>query len=220
MNKEQVYLSRRAFYREILTAIHRPPSEVDMVMGQDGFYAPPSSRDGRVLDAEFGNLVIDVEIKDATGALHAFTYSIYQFGAVLKIGILFYGSLLGVTASEASADNEFGKHFWQDVVRFTNAERRGESILVEWEFSEPHLYESWVHQEKYTLGMRHLHFRLLRAVCEYLERRGMRAISQEAMACDEPLLDNSHEHQNGVRELVQRNPRIANAIRAKTMRTR
>jgi len=41
---------------------------------------------------------------------------------------------------------------------------RGDKMFYEWEFNVPNFYDSYLTQERYILGIRHMHFRVMRIV--------------------------------------------------------
>ena len=156
--KSLIVALRRDFFDEIVKALFIPPGVIDRAMCQHENYVRP---DGVVLnDPDMGTLLIKI------CNLHPFDsddagvfYSIYQIGRVLKVGILIHDSVMN-HSFKADAGG-----IWSAKPAVLTA--RGQNILLEWEFDEPDLYESWIPQEGYVLGVRHMHFRLMAILMHY-----------------------------------------------------
>lgn len=204
--KQFIAHQREIFFDEILAAIRLPPGEVDRIMGQDMYYAPPQE-DGIILDAGWGNLVFTIAVKDDLNEVHKFMYSIYQIGIVIKIGILWSGYLKDVPQSE---EDEIHEGFWQNVVKFVRSSRRGESVLTEWEFSEPELYLSWSRQETYVLGMRHLHFKVLKIVSNFIKKQ----LNRNTILAVSELVEGGQNH-SLEKNVLKLSPKLLAAVNAK-----
>ena len=86
-------------------------------------------------------------------------YSFWQIGDILKIGVALYDNELQ-GCFVADSHNEV-LHIWGSK----NEPRLDIShscVFYDWEFEVPDLYDSYRSQEKYILGARHMHFRVMR----------------------------------------------------------
>lgn len=153
--KNLIHCRRRDFFNEILAMLNKDPTRIDEIMGQAKYYTQPST-DGMILDPEMGNFMLNVSVGHA-----GFSYSLYQIGSTLKIGVLFFGATLTSPVDDPDGEIETLWPGFRPIIS-----RRGDSVMYEWEFDEPDLYSNWARQEKYILGMRHAHFRILRIISE------------------------------------------------------
>lgn len=129
-------------------------------MGQDNYYAAADVSTAVISPAE-GLLVFHVYATfHEIDCRH--TYSLFQFGDVLKVGLLLGNGL--EQAPLVDWHNEIGK-LWSGEP-FAQYDRDG-TTLYEWTFRVPNLYRSWIDQESFVLGMRHCHQRVLRILNDY-----------------------------------------------------
>jgi hypothetical protein len=142
--------NRTMFFNEIEAKLSIPPGEIDAVMCQNQHYITPKK--ARISNPSMGNLLIDIDT--GQGVL---MYSIYQIGKILRIGVLMSESLF-----QYGLKHEYSGMWGSEVT----ISPRGKLTMVEWAFDEPDLLGSWSTQEKYVLGIRHMHFRLLTALKE------------------------------------------------------
>lgn len=165
MDKAELCLKRKEFFQHILDSVNRSPSETDVFLSQDKYYIVPH-KDETFFDAETGDLVISIKgsFFDISFSLW---YSMWQFGDVLKVGIAIYeDDFQGIFI-----DDEYNEkmHLWGK-----NSEPRidpsHDGIFFEWEFNVPDLYRGYEHQEKYIIGMRHMHFRAMRIMYDACQK--------------------------------------------------
>lgn len=147
--KDFVIKRRKMFFNEIIEKLSIPPGGIDDVMNQDQLYIKPSVV---INDSEMGNLLIDVEFADMK-----MLYSIYQIGRSLRVGVLISDEVFQINL-KYSFDS-----IWREGFAILT---RGSNTLMEWTFSEPDLLSSWITQEEYVLGIRHMHFRILTSLKE------------------------------------------------------
>lgn len=159
-SRRYVHFQRYAFFRRILRAVTEPPRRIDCIMGQSDFFCPADAG-AAVIDVGMGSLVFPVH-PTFNGTPYAFEYSIWQIGSMLKIGLLLSNGL--EQAPLLDWHREVGD-IWADRAP-AKLDRAGVTVY-EWTFEVPDLYSAWLAQERYVLGMRHCHFRILRIVRDF-----------------------------------------------------
>lgn len=125
-------------------------------MGQADTFVMPT-RDGMIFD--WGESLVIHTFPEFHGRKQHMWYSIYQMGEQLRIGILLDGE--AAKAPVIEGQNEIEK-LWPDVLA-TCRDRAG-VVMYEWEWQIPNFYKSWVHRERFAVGMRHVHFRMCRII--------------------------------------------------------
>lgn len=159
--QQRAVMARRAgFFRRILDSVSEAPSDIDQVMGQAKYFVRPLDSP-RVFDARRGTLVFHVRPRFCDREFEFF-YSIWQLGRMLKIGVILQGDL--EQAPLIDWHHEMSD-LWAEA-RLDRQSRTG-ATLYEWTFDVPDLYGCWLNQERYILGMRHCHFRMLRIVHDF-----------------------------------------------------
>lgn len=153
--KEQLRSLRDAFFSDIIEAVDLRPTDVDRLAGHDKYWAP-SSATNLIKDPALGALNICVETVFHQKKVE-YNYAINQVGTVLRIGLL----LDGEAQIAPLVEGTFEIHKLWPGTEPLRLSREGQ-VLYEWTFEVPELYESWLMQERFILGMRHFHFRVLR----------------------------------------------------------
>lgn len=173
MTKEQVAEQcrqtrevREAFFEAIVDAINTPAGDIDRELNQSEYYVAPLMEQV-ISRADMGTLFIPFEIADKRNPeeIHRMAYSLFQSGDNLKLGVVFYDKSLYGAPHEDSEDEM--KLLWDSEPL---AVVRGDGLMYEWSMQVPDLYEKWVRQERIILGMRHMHFRVMRIVSSQLEK--------------------------------------------------
>ena len=157
MDKKELVEKRNVFFHKIVDMLKREPDEIDVLMKQDSYYVSPSKT---IINPEKGELIIMIPFQ-FQGKLFNVWYSLWQYAFELKIGIFVEDSKLE-TAFQTDTHREI-KYLWgaDTPPRFDNSRK---TVMYEWEFRVPRLFDSYVYQEKYILGVRHMHFRLMRVL--------------------------------------------------------
>jgi len=167
MEKVDLITKREKFFNQIVDMFERQPDETDRLMKQEKFYIAPNRK---IINAEKGELILGFPVKFANKEFYVW-YSFWQYSFEFKIGVFIEDPKLE-NAFLTDTHREF-KYLWGADLppRFDNS--RG-SVMYEWEFKVPRLFESYIYQEKYILGSRHMHFRLMRVLhdeCIQLEKK-------------------------------------------------
>ena len=164
MDKSTVILKRTEFFNEMMYRLNEPPSSIDVVLQQDKYYIKPN-KDETFINPEYGDIAIAIKGKFYEQKFKLY-YTIWQFGEILKIGVAIYDEdLQGAFTSDNH--NEVFYIWGQDTPRIDVAHG---CVFYDWEFQVPHLYESYRHQERFILGLRHMHFRVMRIIHDECQR--------------------------------------------------
>lgn len=158
--RNKVRKGRARFFNMILDSVSHPPRLIDDIMAQTAFFFPCSS-EGMINDPEQGNLVFHIKPTFHENS-YDYAYSIYQIGDLLKIGLLLGNGL--DQAPLLDWNREISDLWWGLQPEKLD---RSDITLYEWTFLVPELYNSWVLQERFILGIRHIHFRVLRIIHDY-----------------------------------------------------
>ena len=156
-SREVLVAKRKVFFDMILENINRPPIKIDKVLGQDVYYHQPDA-EKTFYEEITGDMAICTRAK-FFGKEFEIYYSLWQMGEYMKVGIALadpevQGALINDTHNEA--------HFiWGKEIEPRIDVAHG-AVLYEWEFHEPNLYDDFKKMERYILGVRHMHFRVLR----------------------------------------------------------
>lgn len=165
MDKITLLKKREEFFKSILDVLQLPIAKIDILLNQDKYYVPIEKKK-TFYELELGDMAICIKGSFYNKKFEIY-YSVWQLGDKLKIAIAIKDdSLQGAFASDAH--NEVF-YIWGD-----NHEPRVDlahgCIFYDWEFTEPSLYDNYKNQEKYILGIRHMHFRVMRMICDECER--------------------------------------------------
>lgn len=165
MNKITLVEQRKQFFEEILAQIKKQPARIDEILQQTMYYVPPND-EKTFFDPEAGDFAICIEGKFFDKEFTIY-YSLWQLGDMLRIGVKIEDEeLQGCFASDTH--NEVF-YIWgkKNDPRVDVAHG---SVFYDWEFEVPTLYDSYRNQERFVLGTRHMHFRVMRIIHDECER--------------------------------------------------
>lgn len=165
MEKEELFAKRKRFFEDIIENLFIPPSEIDFALEQDKYYVEPD-RSSLIMNERTGHLAIKVP-GNFFDIDFFVLYSIWQVGSRLKIGVNLKESII----LPAFAEDEHGevfRIFGEENPPTVDALHGG--IFYDWEFPARELYSSYMNQENIISGVRHLHFRTMRIIYDYLEK--------------------------------------------------
>lgn len=171
MNKKELLEKRTEFFEEILSNIRKPPSKIDKILKQDKYFIPIDERN-TFYDVSSGDLVINVTGK-AFDSTFDFAYTIWQYGNSLKLGLAIYSEFLHV-AIPSDNYNEVFSIWGHNNEPYNNYIY--DYLYYNWDFNAEKLYDDYKEQEKFILGIRHMHFRVLRLLineCEKIKNNKM-----------------------------------------------
>lgn len=165
MDKETLRIKRMDFFKEILDTMRLPPSKIDMILQQDKFYNPVDE-ENTFCDPKGGDLSIYIKGKFHEKEFNVY-YSFWQLGDMLRIGVAVHDEeLQGAFASDTH--NEVF-YIW-GVKNEPRVDVAHSCVFYDWEFEVKDLYDSYKNQEKYILGARHMHFRVMRILHDECQR--------------------------------------------------
>lgn len=165
MEKEILMKKRTEFFSEILKQLHKAPARIDKVLQQDQYYVAPD-QENTFYDCENGDIAICI-----SGTFHKkefnVYYSIWQIGDILRIGVVIYDEELHGAFGSDTHNEVF--HLWGPKHEPRIDVSHG-CVFYDWEFEVPGLYDSYLNQEKFILGLRHMHFRVMRIIHDECQR--------------------------------------------------
>lgn len=159
IDKEQIHKIRESFFDSIIAIISEEPTKMDIFLDQQQYYVKPLEEE-IYKNIAYGDLVVPVGGVFSNQSFKVW-YSMWHIGERIKVGIM----LKDVNLQEALISDhhkEINKVWGEDVQ--PSIDTTHGAILYEWEFSCPAFYDSYMYQEKFILGMRHMHFRVMKIV--------------------------------------------------------
>lgn len=164
MTKEEIYIHRINFFNDIIHILKRDLGELDKIFKQEKYMVQLKDEDF-FTDPVYGELMCKIK-HQFFGENFELLYSIWQVGDILKIGFLVSDEKL----YNAFASNQItNMDIWNGEGNLTINERQG--IFYDWSFKTKDLYGSYLNQEKYIMGVRHMHISLLKIIYNYLEQK-------------------------------------------------
>jgi len=165
MDKQTLMAKRQEFFKSILKCLSDGPSKIDKILNQDKYYIKPDLENS-FINSEYGDMIIQINGEFYEKKFNVF-YSFWQPGDILKIGIAINDDeLQGAFISDTY--NEI-YYIWglknEPVVDASHG-----CALYDWEFEVPNLYDDYKNQERFILGVRHMHFRVMRIMHDECER--------------------------------------------------
>lgn len=156
LTKEMVHDARRQFFDDVLLHISAAPKAIDEALEQVKYYFEPKA-EGMIMDVEYGDFYIEIN-PFFSGRVWPLAYSMWQIGGQLRVAII----LQSYSEDATMADPEEFSELWQSspMTHFF----RGSKLFLEWRFDVPDFHENYATREGFALGMRHLHFRTLKAI--------------------------------------------------------
>lgn len=151
---------RKTLFSHIITRLFMAPNVVDIKFGQDVLLKEAKITE-QLVDLEAGILYLTVN-SQYEGRAGQHSYSLYFTGDMLRIGLLLCGDLANAVLIDWH--NEL-QSIWPGCSP-QQIDRKGVT-MYEWTFILPELYTNPAVQERYILGMRHMHSRLLRIIADY-----------------------------------------------------
>lgn len=157
MDKETLVKKRSDFFEYILEQIKRPPARMDEVLQQSQYYMPVYEAD-TFFDATAGDLAICIQGKFYDKEFKVY-YSFWQLGEMLRVGVALNDEDLQ-TAFSSDSHNEV-YYIW-GMNNNPRVDVTHGCVYYDWEFVVPKLYDNYFNQERFVLGARHMHFRVMR----------------------------------------------------------
>lgn len=165
MNKQELLNNREIFFKQISEHILKEPTKIDHILNQDKYYIRPNLED-IIINVEYGDMVIKINGKFYDKEFNIF-YSLWQLSDTLKIGIALSDDDLQGAFSSDTHNEAYYIWGWKNDPKVDIA--RG-CVFYDWEFEVPNLYDNYKEQERFILGVRHMHFRTMRIIHDECER--------------------------------------------------
>lgn len=163
MNKEELLHLRCVLFDDILTQLSNPSSPMDEILNQAKYYVP-INKSTVIKSVETGDLAIPISGSFYDKKFNLY-YTLWQTGNRLKIGVAIYDDEMQ-DIFERDIHKEIDS-IWPDCIPLIDVAHG--CVFYDWTFDATHLYESYQNLEKYILGMRHMHFRIMRIVHDNCE---------------------------------------------------
>jgi hypothetical protein len=163
MDRKTLLENRKQLFDEIISSLSRDVGKLDKYFEQDKYYIKPES-DSLVLDVANGELVFEVK-GEYFNTSFSYLISIWQVGTRLKIGILLKDESLFkafVLDDHSGFLDCWGKDSHPEV-SITHG-----GAFYDWQFNAESLYSSYMNQENYIMGIRHMHLKALKILYDYL----------------------------------------------------
>lgn len=164
LTKEEAIAARKEFFEEALTALRTPPQKIDEALDQVQYYLPPLLNEDLVIDPVLGDFFVVID-PVLGGKKWPLAYSMWQTGENLKIALVF--------ENEADLTWDWGAEefqgLWPDAPP-AQVLRRAHKTFFEWSFDVPGFHQNYAARERFALGLRHMHFRTLKALRGVAER--------------------------------------------------
>lgn len=185
MDKEHLFKARTLFFNDILDQITNPPNDMDMILNQSKYYISPEVSK-IIKNIETGDLAIPItgSFFDKKFKLY---YTLWQTGMRLKIGVAIYDDEMQ-DVFEKDTHKEI-ESIWPDSNPIIDVAHG--CVFYDWTFDATNLYDSYQIMEKYILGMRHMHFRVMRIVydnCEMSHLEKQKDILRKTLGSSEDVI--------------------------------
>jgi hypothetical protein len=165
ITKQKLIEMRTEFFEAIYEQIKKPPTRIDDILQQQQYYVAPDLKQC-FYDPEAGDFAICIngEFFEKNFTIY---YSLWQLGEMLRIGVKIEDEeLQGAFASDTH--NEVF-YIW-GMKNDPRVDVAHGSVFYDWEFEVPALYDSYKNQERFILGTRHMHFRVMRIIHDECQR--------------------------------------------------
>lgn len=173
LRKEAVYHARHRFFTDIVVAIDMAPTAADTVLGLAPFHVRPLAV-GQINDPQQGTLLIPFR-SDFHGREQQFMYLVRQIGHEVQVCLVLQEETQMAPLLDGTLPIDM---LWPGTAN--RARTLGEATHYEWSFCEPDLLHEFQAQEKYVLGMRLFHFKVVLMIYNGL------APTSERRTADEP----------------------------------
>ncbi len=163
MDRKELLGNRKQFFDEIIVSLSREVGELDRHFEQDKYYLQPN-KDSLLVDVPNGELICEVKGHFFNIPFN-YLISIWQVGTILKVGLLlkteFLFNAFGTDQHSGFLD-VWGKDNQPDIKIIHGG------AFYDWQFNAANLYESYMNQENYIMGIRHMHLRASKIIYDYL----------------------------------------------------
>lgn len=141
---------------ETMAALKTPPQPIDEALDQHQYYVPPAEA-LCIMDPALGDFLVVVD-PSFFGQKWPLSYSMWQIGEQLKIAVVLAGPGEQAPSWEPSEFNDLWGTGSPETLN------RGDKTFYEWAFHVPGFHSNYALRERFSLGMRHMHFRALKVL--------------------------------------------------------
>lgn len=167
MNKQKAIEVRTEFFQDVLDLVNMPPRAMDALLLQAQYHVGIDASN-IICDADLGDLFIPIN-PSFRGVNWVMGYSLWQIGTVLKIAVMTQASSPEQCFLTHVNEQEL-QDFWP-TAHEANLNRREQFYFYEWSFDVPDFLEKYPVRESFALGMRHMHFRVLRVLKKFSDEQ-------------------------------------------------
>lgn len=160
LKKRMLMHHRELFYSEILDRFYSPADTASIKFGQ-GPLLEGARVESKILENQSGILHMEIGT-EYSGIKGQHAYSLHLAGDLFRISLLLYGGL--EKAPLVDWKNEI-QTIWPGCA--PDQQDRDGLTMYHWTFILPDIYSNYATQERYILGMHHMHCRVLRIVRDY-----------------------------------------------------
>ena len=182
---------RKMFFESALHYLTLEPTKIDFYLLQ-AYSFIEIDKAAADINAEFGDFWLPINTRIQNYNL-SFVYSMWQFGPILKIGLIGYENkncpiprlwhscqeeISSIWHKPAESD-DLGLEYMSESERGKKTKVtpefvvREDMLFCEWTFNASNLYDNFQNQEYFILGLRHMHFRtisiLSKKIKEYID---------------------------------------------------
>lgn len=182
MDKETLISKRQEFFDAILTHLNTPASRIDYLLNQDKYYTKIDPN-GSFIKSDFGDMVIQIE-GEFYEKKFSISYLFWQLGDTLKVGIVIND--INLQGSFAADGHNEVYYIW-GIKNEPRVDVARGCLFYDWEFEVPFLYDSYKNQERFIIGAKHMHLRVMRIIHDQCERMFFNA-NDDGDDDDEPLI--------------------------------
>ena len=154
---------KNSFFNEMFDAIKSPPDKASVLFGQADLIKKSKITE-ELVESQNGLLMFKISANFyGIDCLHQ--YSLFLTGDIFRIGVLLFGEMGNAFVNDFN--NEY-LYLWPGTA--CEVHTRTDMTLHEWVFAVPDLYSNHVTRDRFILGMRHMHGRVLSVISDYCKQ--------------------------------------------------
>lgn len=163
MDKSLAIKVRDEFFDQVIDLLNMPPRSMDALLLQAQYYVPIKVED-IIKDSELGDFFVPIN-PSFQGRSWTMGYSVWQFGTELRIALMTQSQkeeecFLSIINSENKTSLD---ELWDNAIEHSLYKREN-FYFYEWRFNATEFLSSYAVRETFALGIRHMHFRVLRVL--------------------------------------------------------
>ena len=191
MGQNKLIKQRENFFNCVLHYLTLEPTKIDFYLLQAYSFREIDKNTANI-NSEFGDFWLPINTRIQNYNL-SFVYSMWQFGSILKVGLIGYENrncpipklwhscqeeISNIWHKPSNSEN-LGFEYISDseIAKKTKIKPdfvvREDMLFCEWTFNATDLYDNFQNQEYFILGFRHMHFRTIsilnKKIKEYID---------------------------------------------------